>query len=256
MKITPIILVLFVFSLTTTTFQVLELIQAHTSLGSGAPRRLALPDSADSGREGAEGSERETEAMLKDINAWLVINSMRSEKVQFNMLCEQQLNNLWVKQAFGHLTSHHSYVGMTPLPPPPPGFMPSEEELKLQQEAEEMLKQEQEFVNKCVDLFRVRLDWSVENAIPNLEGFASKLRSACEHHAVFLKDDTQRRLADEIIARCSSMVKLEAPPPQAPQAEGGADVKVRASSEQVSYYHSHISQSYSTLYYHHLDVLS
>jgi hypothetical protein len=28
---------------------------------------------------------------LVDVTAWLVINSMRSEKIQFNLLCEQQV---------------------------------------------------------------------------------------------------------------------------------------------------------------------
>ncbi len=40
---------------------------------------------------------------LVDICAWLVINSMKTEKVQFNMLIEQCLENLWRKHALNDL---------------------------------------------------------------------------------------------------------------------------------------------------------
>lgn len=43
------------------------------------------------------------EGVLKDITAWLIINTMRSEKVQFNMLCEQNLHTVWRKRAFNML---------------------------------------------------------------------------------------------------------------------------------------------------------
>jgi len=33
--------------------------------------------------------------ILKDVSAWLTINSMRSEKIQFNMLCQQSVQNVW-----------------------------------------------------------------------------------------------------------------------------------------------------------------
>ena len=35
--------------------------------------------------------------MLVDMAAWLMINGFRSENVQFNMLCEQNLHNVWRK---------------------------------------------------------------------------------------------------------------------------------------------------------------
>src|SRR5207237_193184 len=34
---------------------------------------------------------------LEEISAWLVVNSMRSERVQFNMLCLQNTTNVWRK---------------------------------------------------------------------------------------------------------------------------------------------------------------
>eukprot|EP00966_Prymnesium_polylepis_P185023 4288115-Prymnesium_polylepis.1 len=44
---------------------------------------------------------------LSDLAAWLVVNSMRSEAVQFNMLCQQNLSNIWRKRAFEVLLDNH-----------------------------------------------------------------------------------------------------------------------------------------------------
>ena len=41
-------------------------------------------------------SQPRLERLLKDVAAWLVVNSMRSEKVQFNLLCEQTATNVWL----------------------------------------------------------------------------------------------------------------------------------------------------------------
>ena len=38
--------------------------------------------------------------MLRNVAAWLVINSMRSERVQFHQLCLQNVSNTWRKESF------------------------------------------------------------------------------------------------------------------------------------------------------------
>ena len=35
----------------------------------------------------------------------------RSEKIQFDMLCEQSVANVWRMKAFSHLKEHHTQVG-------------------------------------------------------------------------------------------------------------------------------------------------
>lgn len=40
--------------------------------------------------------DRVTQA-LRDVCAWLTINLFRSEKVQFDLLCEQSIRNVWRK---------------------------------------------------------------------------------------------------------------------------------------------------------------
>lgn len=40
---------------------------------------------------------------LRDVCAWLFINSFRTEKVQFDLLCEQSVRNVWRKVAWSEL---------------------------------------------------------------------------------------------------------------------------------------------------------
>ena len=43
------------------------------------------------------------EQVLRDINCWLVVNSMKSERIQFNQLTIQNVSNIWRKVAFKQL---------------------------------------------------------------------------------------------------------------------------------------------------------
>ena len=83
--------------------------------------------------------------VITDVCAWLVINGMRSEKVQFNLLCEQSVNNVWRKAAYRHLMKCRAEVGTQGC---------------------------DNFAKDCIDVFRERIDFNVENSIPSAEGFA------------------------------------------------------------------------------------
>ena len=47
------------------------------------------------------------EAFLVNVAAWLVVNGMRSENMQFNILSEQSVRNVWRKRAFKTLAVGH-----------------------------------------------------------------------------------------------------------------------------------------------------
>ena len=49
---------------------------------------------------------------LRHIVLWLHLNAMRFEKVQFRLLCEQTLANVWRKAAYRWLLEHHEMVGV------------------------------------------------------------------------------------------------------------------------------------------------
>ena len=51
---------------------------------------------------------------LRDISAWLVLNSMRSERTQFDQLCSQNLFNVWRKNAWDQLICGHAHFKVRP----------------------------------------------------------------------------------------------------------------------------------------------
>jgi hypothetical protein len=48
--------------------------------------------------------------LLIDVAAWLNINSVRSEQLQFNLLCEQSISNVWRKRAHNTLLGAHQLL--------------------------------------------------------------------------------------------------------------------------------------------------
>ena len=60
------------------------------------------------------GSAPTQQLLLCDVSAWLVINSMRAERVQFDQLCQQNLANIWRQNAFGHLMQGHRQFQVRP----------------------------------------------------------------------------------------------------------------------------------------------
>ena len=51
---------------------------------------------------------------LRDISAWLVLNAMRSERVQFDQLCTQNMCNVWRKNAWDELLAGHAHFKVKP----------------------------------------------------------------------------------------------------------------------------------------------
>ena len=91
-----------------------------------------------------------------------------SERVQFNMLCEQSLNNVWRKKAFAALMARYPSVGGASSSSRAAAAVvanvpPALASLNL---------------SKCLDVFRERIDHSVNNGVPKHVRFAQKLDGA------------------------------------------------------------------------------
>ena len=48
-------------------------------------------------------AQEDARQFLRNVLSWLVINSMRVDGIQFNLLCEQSVANVWRKRAFYRL---------------------------------------------------------------------------------------------------------------------------------------------------------
>ena len=53
-------------------------------------------------------------ALLQEVAAWLTINSMRTERVQFDQLCAQNLATIWRQNAWEQLLEGHQHFKVRP----------------------------------------------------------------------------------------------------------------------------------------------
>jgi Ca2+-binding EF-hand superfamily protein len=85
---------------------------------------------------------------LRDVCAWLVINSMESEKLQFKLLCEQSITNVWRKASYKNLKANHHGVGTPQCDP---------------------------FTLSCLNTYRERVDFAIENSTVKSNTFTENL---------------------------------------------------------------------------------
>lgn len=132
-----------------------------------------------SGRRGRSGKfeygEEEDGKMIADVAAWLTINSMRSEKLQFMQLCIQNLANVWRK------TAHRSLLAET--------VDPEEDPRRYWRFAERANDRNIMWLKRCIHVFREKIDFSVQSDIQNTMTFSDGLKKRADEHSVFFADD-------------------------------------------------------------------
>lgn len=103
----------------------------------------------------ASFADNDPQRILQDVISWLVINSMRVDGIQFNLLCEQNVTNIWRKRAFASISTHHLAMDS----PTCPGE-----------------------VSRGLQLFRERVDFNVENMVPVTSKYSEKIRDLINAH--------------------------------------------------------------------------
>lgn len=93
--------------------------------------------------------------ILRDVISWLVINSMRVDGIQFNLLCEQNVGNIWRKRALANIIQHHLAMDSTSCPV---------------------------HVSRSLQIFRERVDFNVENMVPITAKYSDKIRQLITDH--------------------------------------------------------------------------
>ena len=86
--------------------------QDASALQATALQASALEASAhETAGRGGGGSQA---ALLQEVAAWLTINSMRTERVQFDQLCAQNLATIWRQNAWEQLLEGHQHFKVRP----------------------------------------------------------------------------------------------------------------------------------------------
>ena len=106
----------------------------------------------------------ETGSDLERVVAWLVVNALKSEQLQWSMLCAQNLKNVYRKAAFKALLDEET---------PAAG---------------------------ALDVFEEAIDVSLEASVPDPAPFAAKLKMLVDRHAAFCASESDRATAARVLA--------------------------------------------------------
>ena len=118
----------------------------------------------------AEGEPR-LRAQLEDVSAWLMINSMRTEKIQFELWCAQCAHNVWRKRAFGSLRQPQAHASLAAKDAK--GAKP--EAVKAS-------------ARRALDVFREPVVRDVSNTVPRVTDLRREIATAAGAHSELLED--------------------------------------------------------------------
>jgi hypothetical protein len=178
---------------------------------------------------GMHGSNKQ---LLINVAAWLTVNGMKSENMQFRMLCHQSIENVSRKRTFGLLTSNYRELTQLAFSKRAKEFSalassstskPSSDidgDLNLgasnlfADDADAILAVVMsgtvgssasgnmigiETIQKCLDVLTERLDFTVPNSIPMPVNLSDTLRNSVMRRQMFIKNDYDKAVIDKIL---------------------------------------------------------
>ena len=131
--------------------------------------------------------ERQHIDVLRDVTAWLLVNSIKSEHVQHNQLCLQSCANVWRKEAFQTICSNVASFKI--------GTKPSEEALH------------------ALSVFREAVSFSVVAGVPQPRMFSESVVDFVEKHRRILdrSSDAAKAILSGIIEGAKKEDEIENP---------------------------------------------
>ena len=171
--------------------------------------------------------------LLIQVASWLTINGMKSENMQFRMLCHQSIDNVSRKRAFGLLAANYRELTQLAFSDRAKEFaalaarsnsrsssdidgdldLDSKGNL-FSEDAEAILSVVKagtvgsststqligiETIQKCLDVLTERLDFTVPNSIPVPVPLSETLRNSVLRRQEFIKNDYDKAVIDKIL---------------------------------------------------------
>lgn len=124
----------------------------------------------------------DTDKVLLNVAAWLTINSMQAERVQFNQLCMQNLSNIWRKHAFSALLEGVDRFRVS-----------------LDEQAQDL--------RDALVVFRESIDFSIAADIPVPVDFATLVSQQIEEHKTWLRDNLDIETANNVLRTVQQLVQ-------------------------------------------------
>ena len=173
--------------------------------------------------QGEEGWK--SAGVLADTVAWLVINSMRSEQVQWAMLCVQNVANVYRKNAFLDVTDNtdllcHAHKPNTAAAAAAAASEAGDDkdgdknDAKKAEDGEDGDGDDVVDPDKTVDparsmaVFDEIIDFSLEAAVPDPVPFEDKLRGMLEDHDEFIRTPAQHKIGQAVLVEVGQFSML------------------------------------------------
>jgi hypothetical protein len=174
--------------------------------------------------------------LLIDVAAWLTVNGMKSENMQFRMLCQQSIDNIPRKRAYALLTTHLRELTQLAFSTRAKEFnaivaakarsknggddiegdvnMEPEGANLFEEDVEAILAMVQsgtlgtgatskligiEKIQKSIDILTERLDFNVPNNIPVPVALSESLRNSVLRRQEFITNDYDKAVVDKIL---------------------------------------------------------
>lgn len=170
--------------------------------------------------------------LLVNVASWLTVNGMKSENMQFRMLCQQSVDNVSRKRAFSLLNTFYKELTQVAFANRAKEFAAIavasakkndsdevdadlEEHLPktklFEEDAEAILQVVQsgvggtsklvgiDMIQKSIDVLSERLDFTVPNNLPLPVPLSDTLRNSVTRRQEFIKNDYDRAVVDKIV---------------------------------------------------------
>ena len=148
------------------------------------------------------------EQTLTNIAAWLLLNSMHTEQIQWTMLCLQNVSNLYRKVAFGSLnkiTRDNIQTGKASSDPASDAKAKQKKSKKDKTDARAL----SDDTRQDLVVFDESIDFSLENAVPDPVPFTLKLKDMLEKHEDHVKRADCGQIATDILEEVGKFLRLD-----------------------------------------------
>jgi len=140
----------------------------------------------------------DTPKVLLNISAWLTINSMQTERIQFNQLCVQNLSTLWRRHAFNTLLDGVPFKFSSDT-----GESAGADEVTAEQLEAYTLPEQ---MSKALDIFREPIASTVSASLPTPVSFVELIEEEIATHNEWLRTSEDTRRAQAVLDTVKDLV--------------------------------------------------
>jgi len=145
----------------------------------------------------AQGTSLFTKRPELDVPAWLLLNSMRMESIQFIQMSNQELHNVWRKKALYSLLIEvevNSFQGKHSPPERLRRFVnPAVPENDLK------------WLRKCIEQFREPISYAIDDCVPVPQSYSAKLQVLVDKNQDFVTDDKANKRIVDVMQRVAQL---------------------------------------------------